>query len=242
MTPPTQSPVTDGQPNIDFDWLSGSGLSTLDWDFQYFVDADLSNFSTLDRSPGPELSFEDQSLEVQYAGGTQEPLLVGSSSLAGDGVVSTTTLGSIAPPITKAQSKSTLPHTVIDLTGADRDHGYTTPPDTPESGLSSSSSISSNSSTAPTKCRRTLRATTVKDCLANEIDHSSRWLARVKKSIDDCKADLDAMEKEKERLLTEIERKRKVVTRRKNEFIELKNSMVAWGALNEEVSEEWKAR
>lgn len=92
------------------------------------------------------------------------------------------------------------------------------------------------------KRRQPPRKTTVKEHLADEIHHSSQWLAGMEKSIDDCEADLVAMEEKKARFLAKIEEKRKEVTRRKNEFIELKNSMVAWGARNEGVSEEWKSR
>jgi hypothetical protein len=90
--------------------------------------------------------------------------------------------------------------------------------------------------------RKTPQMTTVKQHLANEIRHSSQWLVGIEKSIDDCEADLVAVEKRKARFLAEIEEKRKEVTRRRNEFIELKRSMVAWGACEEGVSEEWKSR
>ncbi|CAG8979561.1 hypothetical protein HYALB_00011915 [Hymenoscyphus albidus] len=399
MTPPTKSPVADEQLNVEFDWSSDSHSSTpLDWGFQPPLDPDLSNFSAfsdIDSLFGPELSFEGLSPKTQSTGGTQEylpeeSLLVGSSGLAGDDIVSITILGSttakpldisapeylerhtsidvesstatvqtreeyilslrqklkreffpknqeltednideissdlgriekagtIPPSIirdtkirrlfrtiitlemiprdnelqikervsrlltswaepailstTQAQSKSAPPQTLIDLTGADSDHEYVTPPDTPKSGLLPTSSTYSNpsistetnsrpasngnsntkkrksslvssNSTTPGKCRRTQRVTTVKQHLADEMHHSSQWLAGMEKSINDCEADLVALEEKKARFLAEIEEKREEVTRRKNEFIELKNSMVAWGARNEVVSEEWKS-
>ncbi|CAG8981744.1 hypothetical protein HYALB_00013357 [Hymenoscyphus albidus] len=385
MTPPTQSPVTDG-PNIELDWPSDSDSSTPpNWGSQIPLDpglSDISAFLEIESFFGAELSFEGHGPKIQSTGGTQESLLVGSSGLAGDDVVSITAkpldisapenpehhtsvdvesstatvqtleeyilslrqklegeffptnqksieesmdeissdlgriekAGTIPPSIiqdtmirrllrkimkiemiprynelqikervsrlltswgepatlstTQAQSKSAPRQTVIDLTGADGDDKYVTPPGTPKPGLSSSSSLNSdppisteaNSHPTPnenpntkkrkrstgsdnsSKRRQPPRKTTVKQHLADEIHHSSQWLAGMEKSIHDCEADLVAMDEKKAIFLAKIEEVRKEVIRRKNEFIELKNSMVAWGARNEGVSQEWKSR
>lgn len=125
MTPPTQSPVTDGQPNIEFGWLSDSDLSTpLDWGFQTPSNPDVSNFSTfsdIDSFFGPDLSFEGLGPEIQSARGTQEyqpeeSFLVGSSSPIGGDVVSTTTLGSTtAKPSAISTSENLEHHTSVDI-------------------------------------------------------------------------------------------------------------------------------
>jgi hypothetical protein len=77
------------------------------------------------------------------------------------------------------------------------------------------------------KRRQLLRKTTVKQHLADEINHSSQWLAGIEQSINDCKADLVAVRERETRFLAEIKEEREKVTLRKNEFIKLKNSIVA---------------
>lgn len=93
----------------------------------------------------------------------------------------------------------------------------------------------------PKKRQKFRRKTTVKQHLDDEIYHSSQWLAGIKKSINDCIADLVAIKEKKAIFLAEIEEEKKKVTLKKNEFIDIKNSMVAWGAQEEGVSEEWKS-
>lgn len=94
MTSPNQFTANDGQSNIELGWLSGSDLSTFDWDIQTLL-----NFSTPDRSPEPEPSFEDLSLQIQSTAETQDYLAeespqVGSSSLPDNDIVPITILSS----------------------------------------------------------------------------------------------------------------------------------------------------
>ncbi|CAG8973636.1 hypothetical protein HYALB_00002202 [Hymenoscyphus albidus] len=295
MTPAKQLPVPDSQPNIESGWPSAPDFSNDSnfWDLESFF-VPKSSFEDL----GPEIQSaggmqeclqawssvfdSDDTVSITTLGSTPaKPLDISApkdqenhtnagveSSIATVPTLEECIHSPATLSTTKTQSKPTLQQTVIDLTRADSDHVYATPPDTPKSGLLSSLSIDSDSpisseknsrpasngtsNTKKRKCstgfdnsskrRQPPRKTTVKQHLANEIHHSSQWLAGMEKSIDDCEADLVSIEEKKARFLAEIEEKRKEVTRRKKEFIELKNSMVAWGAREREVSEEWKSR
>jgi hypothetical protein len=110
MTPPTPSTVTDGQQHVEFDWLLDS--ENLDWE----LDILSSDFSTLDGSPGSEVSFEDPSLQIQSTGETQEFLLPESSSLPGDDVVSIAVLDSTtATPLDISALENLERHTSVDV-------------------------------------------------------------------------------------------------------------------------------
>ncbi|CAG8978006.1 hypothetical protein HYALB_00000675 [Hymenoscyphus albidus] len=113
MTPPTQSPVTDG-PNIELDWPSDSDSSTpLNWGSQTSLDPGLSNssaFAVIDSFFGPEPSFEGLGPRIQSTGGRQESLLVGSSGLAGDDIVSIT-----AKPLDISAPENPEHHTSVNV-------------------------------------------------------------------------------------------------------------------------------